>query len=78
MVENPDLLYCGTEFSIFRLAQSRRIVTRINNNLPTVDAENRTVIPRLARSRGHARAAGISDVHGRQVVVDARPRFRRD
>ena len=33
---NPDLLYLGTEFAAVRLDRPRRVVDKINNNLPTV------------------------------------------
>jgi photosystem II stability/assembly factor-like uncharacterized protein len=63
-VENPDLLYCGTEFAIFASIDRGESWTRINNNLPTVAVHEIAVHPAAGEivAATHGRSLWILDV----------------
>jgi photosystem II stability/assembly factor-like uncharacterized protein len=72
-VENPDLLYCGTEFSIFASLNRGQSWTRINNNLPTVAVHEIAVHPTAGEivAATHGRSLWILDVSAlRQMKPD--------
>ena len=63
-VDNPDLLYCGTEFSIFASINRGESWSRINNNLPTVAVHEIAVHPTAGEivAATHGRSLWILDV----------------
>jgi photosystem II stability/assembly factor-like uncharacterized protein len=63
-VDNPDLLYCGTEFSVFASLNRGGSWTRINNNLPTVAVHEIAVHPTAGEIvvATHGRSLWILDV----------------
>ena len=63
-VENPDLLYCGTEFHIFASLDRGKSWTKINNNLPTVAVHEIAVHPTAGEivAATHGRSLWILDV----------------
>ncbi len=63
-VSNPDLLYCGTEFSLFASIDRGQTWTRINNNLPTVAVHEIAVHPSAGEivAATHGRSLWILDV----------------
>jgi photosystem II stability/assembly factor-like uncharacterized protein len=63
-VDNPDLLYCGTEFSLFASINRGQSWTRINNNLPTVAIHEIAVHPTAGEivAATHGRSLWILDV----------------
>jgi photosystem II stability/assembly factor-like uncharacterized protein len=63
-VENPDLLYCGTEFAIFASLDRGGSWTRLNNNLPTVAVHEIAVHPTAGEivAATHGRSLWILDV----------------
>ena len=62
--ENPDVLYCGTEFSVFASIDRGATWTRINNNLPTVAVHEIAVHPTAGEivAATHGRSIWILDV----------------
>jgi photosystem II stability/assembly factor-like uncharacterized protein len=72
-VENPELLYCGTEFSLFASLNRGQSWTRINNNLPTVAIHEIAVHPIAGEivAATHGRSLWILDVSAlRQMKPD--------
>lgn len=72
-VDNPDLLYCGTEFSLFASIDRGQTWTRINNNLPTVAIHEIAVHPTAGEivAATHGRSLWILDVTAlRQMKPD--------
>jgi photosystem II stability/assembly factor-like uncharacterized protein len=72
-VENPDLLYSGTEFSVFASLNRGQSWTRINNNLPTVAVHEIAVHPSAGEivAATHGRSLWILDVSAlRQMKAD--------
>jgi photosystem II stability/assembly factor-like uncharacterized protein len=63
-VSNPELLYCGTEFSLFASIDRGQTWTRINNNLPTVAVHEIAVHPTAGEivAATHGRSLWILDV----------------
>jgi hypothetical protein len=62
--ENPDLLYCGTEFAVFASIDRGGSWTRINNNLPTVAVHEIAVHPTAGEI--------VAATHGRSLwILDA-------
>jgi photosystem II stability/assembly factor-like uncharacterized protein len=63
-VENPNLLYCGTEFSVFASIDRGGSWTRINSNLPTVAVHEIAVHPTAGEivAATHGRSLWILDV----------------
>ncbi|MBI3821751.1 MAG: PDZ domain-containing protein [Planctomycetes bacterium] len=63
-VENPDLLYCGTEFGVFASIDRGQSWTRINSNLPTVAVHEIAVHPTAGEivAATHGRSLWILDV----------------
>lgn len=63
-IENPDLLYCGTEFGVFVSLDRGISWQRINNNLPTVPVHEIAVHPVAGEIvvGTHGRSAWIVDV----------------
>lgn len=81
-VENPNLLYCGTEFSIYASINRGQTWTRLNNNLPTVAIHEIAVHPTAGEiaAATHGRSLWILDVSAlRQItpeaVANAKPRL---
>jgi photosystem II stability/assembly factor-like uncharacterized protein len=70
-VENPNLLYCGTEFSIFASLNRGGSWTRINNNLPTVDVHEIAVHPTAGEivAATHGRSLWILDVSALRQIT---------
>ena len=72
-VDNPDLLYCGTEFGIYASLDRGQSWTRINNNLPTVAVHEIAVHPTAGEivAATHGRSLWILDVSAlRQMKAD--------
>jgi photosystem II stability/assembly factor-like uncharacterized protein len=72
-VDNPDLLYCGTEFGVFASLNRGESWTRINNNLPTVAVHEVAVHPTAGEivAATHGRSLWILDVSAlRQMKAD--------
>jgi photosystem II stability/assembly factor-like uncharacterized protein len=63
-VDNPDLLYCGTEFAMFASIDRGGSWTKINNNLPTVAIHEIAVHPTAGEivAATHGRSLWILDV----------------
>jgi hypothetical protein len=63
-VDNPSLLYCGTEFNVFASIDRGETWTRINNNLPTVAIHEIAVHPTAGEivAATHGRSLWILDV----------------
>ncbi|MSQ93500.1 MAG: PDZ domain-containing protein [Gemmataceae bacterium] len=63
-IENPDLLYCGTEFHLFASLNRGQSWTRINNNLPTVAIHEIAVHPTAGEivAATHGRSLWVLDV----------------
>jgi photosystem II stability/assembly factor-like uncharacterized protein len=71
-VENPNLLYCGTEFGIFASVNRGASWTRISNNLPTVAVHEIAVHPTAGEivAATHGRSLWILDVSAlRQITA---------
>jgi photosystem II stability/assembly factor-like uncharacterized protein len=60
-VENPNLLYCGTEFGIYASTNRGASWTRINNNLPTVAVHEIAVHPTAGEI--------VAATHGRSLWI---------
>lgn len=62
--QNPDLLFCGTEFAIFASVNRGKSWTRINNNLPTVAIHEVAIHPTAEEIAvaTHGRSIWILDV----------------
>jgi photosystem II stability/assembly factor-like uncharacterized protein len=72
-VENPNLLYCGTEFAAFASIDRGGHWTKINNNLPTVAVHEIAVHPTAGEivAATHGRSLWILDVTAlRQVTAE--------
>jgi hypothetical protein len=73
-VKNPDLLFAGTEFSLFASVDRGAKWTRINNNLPTVAVHEIAVHPTAGEivAATHGRSLWILDVTAlRQLTAEA-------
>jgi photosystem II stability/assembly factor-like uncharacterized protein len=65
-VQNPNLLYCGTEFAAWVSANRGQTWTKLNNNLPTVAIHEIAVHPTAGEI--------VAATHGRSVwVLDVTP-----
>ena len=72
-VENPNLLYCGTEFALFASLDRGESWTKINNNLPTVAVHEVAVHPTAGEivAATHGRSLWILDVTAlRQMTTE--------
>jgi hypothetical protein len=72
-VLNQDLLYCGTEFSIYASLNRGKSWTKINNNLPTVAVHEVAVHPTAGEivAATHGRSLWVLDVSAlRQITND--------
>ena len=72
-IDNPDLLYCGTEFGVFVSLDRGTTWTGINNNLPTVAVHEIAVHPTAGEivAATHGRSLWILDVSAlRQMKAD--------
>jgi hypothetical protein len=72
-VDNPDLLYCGTEFGVFVSLNRGESWTKINSNLPTVAVHEIAVHPTAGEivAATHGRSLWILDVTAlRQMKPD--------
>jgi photosystem II stability/assembly factor-like uncharacterized protein len=72
-VQNPDLLYCGTEFAIYVSLNRGLSWTKFNNNLPTVAVHEIAVHPTAGEivAATHGRSLWIVDVTAlRQMKAD--------
>ncbi len=73
-VDNPNLLYCGTEFGIFASLNRGESWTKLNNNLPTVAVHEIAVHPTAGEivAATHGRSLWILDVTPlRQMTAEA-------
>ncbi len=72
-VENPDLLYCGTEFSVFASVNRGQSWTRINSNLPTVAVHEIAVHPTAGEivAATHGRSLWVLDVSALRQIKPA-------
>lgn len=73
-VENPNLLYCGTEFGVYASVNRGGSWTKLNNNLPTVAVHEIAVHPTAGEivAATHGRSLWILDVTAlRQVTTEA-------
>jgi photosystem II stability/assembly factor-like uncharacterized protein len=73
-IENPNLLYLGTEFSVYASLNRGQGWTRINNNLPTVAVHELAQHPTAGElvAATHGRSIWILDVTAlRQMTADA-------
>lgn len=63
-IANPDLLYCGTEFSMFASIDRGLSWTKVNNNLPTVAIHEVAVHPTAGEIvvATHGRSLWVVDV----------------
>lgn len=63
-IENPDLLFCGTEFAVFASLNRGKSWTKINNNLPTVAIHELAIHPTAGEmvAATHGRSLWILDV----------------
>src|SRR5205807_3989555 len=63
-VDNPNLLYCGTEFGVFASLNRGESWTKLNNNLPTVAIHEIAVHPTAGEivAATHGRSLWILDV----------------
>ncbi len=65
-VQNPNLLYCGTEFAVWASTNRGQMWTKLNNNLPTVAVHEIAVHPTAGEI--------VAATHGRSVwVLDVTP-----
>lgn len=74
-IQNPDVLYLGTEFSAFASVDRGATWTRINNNLPTVAVHEFAQHPTSGEivAGTHGRSLWIADVTPiRQMTQEAR------
>ena len=71
--DNPDLLYCGTEFAIFASIDRGGSWTKINNNLPTVAIHEIAVHPTAGEivAATHGRSLWILDVTALRAMKPA-------
>jgi len=72
-VKNPNLLYCGTEFSLFASLDRGRSWAKINSNLPTVAVHEVAVHPTAGEivAATHGRSLWVLDVTAlRQMATD--------
>ena len=72
-VENPNLLYCGTEFAFWVSLNRGKDWTKLNNNLPTVAIHEVAVHPTAGEivAATHGRSLWILDVTAlRQITAD--------
>ena len=70
---NKDLLFCGTEFSLFASLNRGASWTKINNNLPTVAVHEVAIHPTAGEivAATHGRSLWILDVTAlRQITAD--------
>jgi hypothetical protein len=73
-VQNPNLLYVGTEFAVFASLNRGTSWTRLNNNLPTVAVHEIAVHPTAGEivAATHGRSLWILDVSAlRQMTAEA-------
>lgn len=63
-ISNPDLLYCGTEFSVYASIDRGLSWTKINNNLPTVAVHEIAIHPTAGEivAATHGRSLWVLDV----------------
>jgi photosystem II stability/assembly factor-like uncharacterized protein len=63
-IENPNLLYCGTEFALFVSLDRGGAWTKLNNNLPTVAIHEVAIHPTAGEivAATHGRSLWILDV----------------
>src|SRR5206468_3911326 len=65
-LQNPDLLFVGTEFAVFVSIDRGRYWTKINNNLPTVAVHELAIHPTAGEM--------VAATHGRSLwVLDITP-----
>lgn len=63
-IENPNLLYLGTEFAVWASLDRGKVWTRINNNLPTVAVHELALHPTAGEmvAATHGRSLWVLDV----------------
>jgi hypothetical protein len=74
-IENPDLLYLGTEFGLYASVDRGDSWTRLNSNLPTVAVHEVAIHPTAGEivAATHGRSLWVLDVTSlRQMIVEAR------